>query len=179
MRGADGVEAVLLQNPHAALLALRIGRRAENAAVVVNAAAAQQRLLPVDKQSFIGPGNLPDAEGNFDLIVCAGADPRGVKIRIFAAPELRLRNRQVKIRPLAGNTGGLCLHGNCGMDMNHCGIDRNRADLHALRAQPVFLTDVQPDRAVDAGAGIPTGVRHAGIICCDRERVFRTHVQLA
>ena len=64
MRGTDGVEAVFLQNAYPPLLTLGIGGRAEDAAVVVDAAAAQQGLFAVNKQAFVRPLDFADAEGN-------------------------------------------------------------------------------------------------------------------
>ena len=170
--GADGVEAVFLQDPHAPPFALVIGRRAEDAVIVMDAAAAQKRLFPVDEQALAAPCDLTDAEGDLHRVALTRAYPCGVEVRRLGAPQSGVRDRQFKARSLAENALDLGLDGDGGFDCDDRRVDGYSADLYALGAQPVLLADMEPHRPIDAGAGVPTGVGQLGVVRHDSERVL-------
>ena len=174
---ADGVEAVFLQDAHPALLALGVGRRAEDAAVVVDAAAAQQRFLAVDEETLVRPCDLANTEGDLHAVALARGDLGDVEIGRLVAPELRVRDCQFKARPFATNAVNVGLHRNRAFDLYNCRGDAHGGDLHALGAQPALFADVQPHRAVDAGAGIPAGVGELGVVRHHGQRVLSAVVQ--
>ena len=170
---ADGVEAVFLQDAHAPLLALGIGRRAQDAAVVVDAAAAQQGFLSVDEKALVRPGDFPDTKGDFDRIALARRDFCGIEIGRLVAPELCVGDRQFKARALAADTLDLRLDRDRAFDLHHGRVNRHGGDLHALGAQPALFADVQPNRPIDARAGVPAGVGQLGVVRDHRQRVLR------
>ena len=162
--GTNRVEAVFLQDAHPSFLALGVGRGAEDTAVVVDAAAAQQSLPAIDEQSLVRPGDLTDAEGNLYRIVLTGRDLCGIEIRRFVAPELCVGDRELKACALAAHAVHIRLDGNGALDLHDSRIDGYCAYLHALRAQASLFADMQPHGAVDAGAGIPAGVGESGVV---------------
>ena len=176
--GADGVEAVLLQDTHPALLTLRIGGRAQNAVIVVDAAAPEKCLLSVDKETLVGPGDLPDAECDFQLIPLAGGDSRRIEVGRFGAPEPCIGDGQFKIHALAGDAGDLHGNGDGRLDAHHGRGNGYSTDFDALRPQPLPLADVEPHWAVDTGTGIPAGVGQLRVVRCDGERIFSADGQI-
>ena len=69
MGGTDGVEAGVLQLLHAAPFGFVPGRRAQDAAVVMDAAAPKERFLPVDQKSLRIPKEISSLSEA--LLICA------------------------------------------------------------------------------------------------------------
>ena len=136
---------------------------------MVNAAAAKQSLFTVDKQPLVGPGDFPDSEGDFNRILSC-TDFRSVEIWIFGGPKLCVRNSQSYLCALTADPIHLSFHGNGALDPDDGGVDAHSADLHAFGQNPV--THIQPDRAVNACAGVPTRIRELRIISHDRQNVL-------
>ena len=177
MRGADGIEAVLLQDTYPSLLALGVSGGSQDAAVVVDATAAQEGLFAVDEKPLIAPFNLADAEGNFHAVSLARCDLRSVETGRLIAPELCVRDCQGYTCPLAADARNLRPDRNRAFDLYNHGVDGYRADLHALRYQTAFFADMQPHGAVDAGAGVPAGVGNPGVVRDHGQRVLRSGIQ--
>ena len=172
---ADGVVARLLEQPDLALHGVVPTGRAQNAVVVVDAGAAQDDPLAVEQQALVcAPCDRPDAEGRLVFIlasaICAavvhGAD---VGLRRLTAPRLDIGQRHAD-DSLAGSIRvQRFLHaGKLEFQMARCGgfyrnfhngrVQRKGADAGPVHLQMVPGRDVQPDRAVNARAGVPAAV---------------------
>ncbi len=187
--GAESVVAVFFEEPHAAVLRLREGAGAQDAVVVVDAGALQDDVLAVQRDAFFrGPGESPDAEGvGRDIAAERHAD--FVERGILDAPELGVRDLDPGApfeRPAddglalchagavfkdlnACGAGGCGLHGheNDGLGPYGEGLYADAADRDiVLRAFP------EPDRAVDARAGVPAAVRLVGVVGDDGDFIF-------
>ena len=172
VRAADGVVAVFLQQADAALLALRIAARAEDALVVVDARALHNDALAVEQNALFAPRKGADAEG-LQVLVAAEADAAGVEVRVLHVPQLCVGDSQRQGDFARRIRGGGCnllfarkhihrhapradgAHGN----LHRRGIDGHRADANAVQGDMLLLIRrPQHHRAIDARAGIPAAV---------------------
>ena len=172
VRAADGIVAVFLQQADAALLALRIAARAEDALVVVDARALHNDALAVEENALFTPRKRADAEG-LQVLVAAEADAAGVEVRVLHVPQLCVGDSQRQgdfPRRVRGSGCSLLLarkhihrhvpradgaHG----DLHRRGIDGHRADANAVQGDMLLLIRrPQHHRAIDARAGIPAAV---------------------
>ena len=158
VRATDGVVPGLLQRFHTAVLTLVIGGRAQNPAVMVEAAAAQQRFLPIDEQPLGRPFHLADAKGQRGLIAAVG-DFGGVEVRCALAPQLCIGDGKRKVRALALHPGCIKMNWRIALHPDDGRGNAHRADAYALGRNAVLGAGPQPDRAVDTRAGIPAGIR--------------------
>ena len=175
--GANSVEAVCFQNTYPARLTFGIGSRAEDTAVVMDAAAAQQRLLAVDEQVLARPCDLTNAEGDLPFISRSRCDLRDIEMRILIASELRVRDRQFKACPFADYAVHFCLDRDGRLNSDHCRGNGNGGDFHALGTQAVLFTNVQPNRTVDTRTGVLAGVGQLRVVCHHGQSVFGSNVQ--
>ena len=169
---ADGVEAGLLQDPH-----LAVGRcfkiaGAEDAVVMVDAAPAQERALSVDGEAGFGaPGQLADAEGDLlfikDFAVLRERNNSLVQMGMLLAPQLGIGNREQTVA--AASLGhfavtvkdgypDLALAFDLRLHTDLGGGDALGDDLHTVERDVTAAPYMEPDRAIDAVAGIPAGV---------------------
>ena len=94
--GADRVVSVLHEDPDPSLFCFRICTCAENSVVVVNAGAAKDHTLTVDRHTFTCfPLQSPDAEGLLHDIFPKG-HAAGVEIGSLGAPELSVLHTEAE-----------------------------------------------------------------------------------
>ena len=92
----------------------------------------------------------------------------------LVAPELRVRDRQLKARALSGDPLDFRFNRDGRLYFDHSRINAHGGDLHTLGTQAALFADVQPYGAINAGAGIPAGVGELGVVRNHRQRVRPT-----
>ena len=178
------VEAGLLQQPDLPLLGRREGSCAQNAVVVVDAAAPELHGLAVEPEAVDGVGgNGADAEGSLrrvgDRAVGGDGGPQPVQVGIFRAPQGRVFHGQGDgqrrfltgpDRHGVGDGGGAFdfradlglpgpVRGDQVADFHHglMLIRLHRLDEHVPRLHPDVAAGPQEHVPVQARAGIPAG----------------------
>ena len=184
MGRANGIKTGFLQDPHSAPFTFIIGRSAQNAIVMVHAAAPQKGFLAVDEQALGTPLNFPDAEFFFHGIT-SHSDSAGVQMGRFVAPKLGIGDGDLAASTAAhGNDGAAVQNfygniGSCiGLHPDHCRFHGQGGDLHAPVFHPRLITNMQPNRAVNTGTGIPAGVGQLGIIGHHGQDIFLAVFQI-
>ena len=194
VRHADGVEARVLQEPHASLLRGLIGARAEDAVVVVNAGAAEQRLPAVDEEALRAPLQRPEAEQILRLIdggaVLHQFRRAAVQTRRIRTPRCDSVRLQSEHR-FAVSHGGLCARelllavqdrhpDSVAAAHGHRDLGRAvplRADRESVRRDVRLFALVEVHVPVNAAAGIPAGVGAGGVVRHDDQLVLPAAVE--
>ena len=183
---ADCVEPGLFDIAGAVQFGGIIVDNADNAHIIMDAATAQKRRFPIDKQSTRGVNfNYTQTKRFRDRVNCFSSAVQGdfgkIQIRMFGVPELCVRNFQFD------HSMAVC---NSRLGANHflpvflgdshlgtvtavghylyphaSGCDRQRCDTHAISFHIGVLTHQQMHRAVNTAARVPTimtVLRHMG-----------------
>ena len=177
VRRADRVEAPALEQGDLAVARLAQIDRAEDAVVVVDAAAAQLDALAVDEQAVGAPGKRADAEAHGPLVehgavFAKQCDVRLVEVGLIGRPE-----RGVGDLERAGDALAARDHGTRaddldldrplvrdGLHQHACGICGERGHAHAVERDAARRQHVEPDGPVDARAGVPARVGLGGVV---------------
>ena len=179
---ADGIEACVLHHPDTAPFGLIIGSGTNDTVVVVDTAATKLGSLAVDIEALVVPADGADTKGSNRLVaLCAYLT--SVQVGRFGAPQLGIGHHDIRIAAKAFGHNGFAIQNldlcviNAGMDMNGSRVNRNSMDSHLLGLKTTLRAGPQPDRTVDACAGIPTGIRLILVVTFHTNGIFAVHQQ--
>ena len=184
VRDAHRVEPGGLEQADAPELALAPRRRAEDAVVAVDAAAAQKRLAPVHEQALRVPSDPADAERRLGLVDDASLadelDAAAVKVRRVGAPEPRalehdldvvaglLRERLLVVEDRHARLGADVID----LDAHRGRVDRDGCHAHSLGRNVLGACGPERHGPVNPSAGIPPAIGLLRVVCVDFDNVL-------